>query len=195
MASQACVILAERHGLCVTITNGEKLPSSGCCRNMAISVHGENFHINCFGLPLGSYDMVLGVQWLESLGPILWDFCRGMATGSPGQWRRRALHQPRPHRYSPWTSSWRSSLPCSRSPPAYHWPIARHTASTCYPTRHQSRCTRTAMHMLRRWSSNGNAPPCSTAWSSGLARRLSPLRYCLSINLMTRGDFVLITGP
>jgi hypothetical protein len=77
MASRACVILAEWHSLCVTITNGEKLPSSGCCRNMAISVHGENFHINCFDLPLGSYDMVLGVQWLESLGPILWDFCRG----------------------------------------------------------------------------------------------------------------------
>jgi hypothetical protein len=43
---------------------------------MAISVHGENFHIECFGLPLGSYDMVLGVQWLEYLGPILWDFVR-----------------------------------------------------------------------------------------------------------------------
>jgi hypothetical protein len=76
-ASRACVILAAWHDLCITVTNGDKLPPSGCCRKMAISVHDENFPIDCFGLPLGSYDMVLGVQWMESLGPILWDFRRG----------------------------------------------------------------------------------------------------------------------
>jgi hypothetical protein len=40
-------------------------------------VHGEAFHIDCYGLTLDSYDMLLGVQWLEALGPILWDFCHG----------------------------------------------------------------------------------------------------------------------
>jgi hypothetical protein len=43
---------------------------------MKMTVHDEIFHINCYGLTLGSYDMVFRVQWLESLGPILWDFCR-----------------------------------------------------------------------------------------------------------------------
>jgi hypothetical protein len=32
------------------------------------------FHNDCFSLRLGSFDIVLGVQWWESLGPILWDF-------------------------------------------------------------------------------------------------------------------------
>jgi hypothetical protein len=73
-ASRACVILAAQHGLRVTVANGDKLPASGCCRNLAIAIHGEKFRVDCYGLPLGSYDMVLGVQWLESLGPILWDF-------------------------------------------------------------------------------------------------------------------------
>jgi hypothetical protein len=34
----------------------------------------EGFMIECYGLALGSYKMVLGVQWLEALGPILNDF-------------------------------------------------------------------------------------------------------------------------
>jgi hypothetical protein len=60
-ASRACVILAERHCLCVAVANGDKLPTFGCFRNMAIAVHSENFRIDRYGLPLGSYDMVLGV--------------------------------------------------------------------------------------------------------------------------------------
>jgi hypothetical protein len=39
-------------------------------------VGDEVFSINCYGISLASYDMVLGVHWLESLGPILWDFSR-----------------------------------------------------------------------------------------------------------------------
>jgi hypothetical protein len=43
---------------------------------MSFSITGEEFSIDCYGLMLGSYEMVLGVHWLESLGPILWDFSR-----------------------------------------------------------------------------------------------------------------------
>jgi hypothetical protein len=41
---------------------------------MALMVHEERFRIDCYNLSLGSFDMVLGVQCLESLGLILWDF-------------------------------------------------------------------------------------------------------------------------
>jgi hypothetical protein len=40
---------------------------------MMMSIEGEAFIIDCYGLSLGAYDMVLGVQWLESLGSIMWD--------------------------------------------------------------------------------------------------------------------------
>jgi hypothetical protein len=30
-------------------------------------IGGKMFSMDCYGLSLGSYDMVLGVQWLESL--------------------------------------------------------------------------------------------------------------------------------
>jgi hypothetical protein len=41
---------------------------------------GERFIIDCFRLALSSFDMVLGIQWLESLGPILWNFGKHMLT-------------------------------------------------------------------------------------------------------------------
>jgi hypothetical protein len=34
----------------------------------------EAFSIDCFALDLGGFDLVLGVQWLRTLGPIVWDF-------------------------------------------------------------------------------------------------------------------------
>jgi len=39
----------------------------------------EAFTIDCFVIPRGGlrhYEMVLGYQWLSTLGPIMWDFGR-----------------------------------------------------------------------------------------------------------------------
>jgi hypothetical protein len=55
----------------VVVANGDRIDSPGCCRDIDIAIGGELFRIDCYGLSLGSYDMVLGVQWLESLRPIL----------------------------------------------------------------------------------------------------------------------------
>jgi hypothetical protein len=41
---------------------------------MAFSIGGESFSGDFFSLALAGYDVVLGTQWLASLGPILWDF-------------------------------------------------------------------------------------------------------------------------
>lgn len=34
----------------------------------------ERITIDCYTLPLASFDVVLNVQWLRTLGSILWDF-------------------------------------------------------------------------------------------------------------------------
>jgi hypothetical protein len=81
-ASRAGVTLVGLSGLHVVVANSDRLVSSGCYRDKAMTVHGELFHIDCYGLPLGSLDMVLGVQWLESLGLILWDFRWGTLASS-----------------------------------------------------------------------------------------------------------------
>jgi hypothetical protein len=48
------------------------MASSGSCIDLKINIASEQFIIACYGLSLGSYEMILGVQWLESLGPVLW---------------------------------------------------------------------------------------------------------------------------
>jgi len=44
------------------------------CRNFSWTLLGETFITDIMLVTLGSYEMVLGIQWLASLGPILWDF-------------------------------------------------------------------------------------------------------------------------
>jgi hypothetical protein len=71
---QVGLILLEHTGLYVTVANDDCINRLGCCRDLHIVAGGEPFHIDCYILALGSYDMVLSILWLESLGPIIWDF-------------------------------------------------------------------------------------------------------------------------
>jgi hypothetical protein len=58
-------------GFCVAVASGDRLDCSGCYTNLDIDITGEPFSIMCYGLALGSFEMVLGVQWLEALGVVL----------------------------------------------------------------------------------------------------------------------------
>jgi hypothetical protein len=76
VASRVGIALYARPGLRVAGANGDRLTSPRCCQDLPIKIGDEAFSLDCYGLTLGTYDMVLGVQWLESLGPMLWDFRR-----------------------------------------------------------------------------------------------------------------------
>jgi hypothetical protein len=73
----ACCLHFEpvfRHGLQVTVSNGDKVASVGVCHNVQFFNDVEAFDMDFFVIPLVGYEMVLRVQWLRTLGPILWDF-------------------------------------------------------------------------------------------------------------------------
>jgi hypothetical protein len=70
-AARFDISLNSQAGLHVAVANGDCVQSPGCCRNMKMAIGSELFHLDCYRLALGSYDMVLGVHWAESLGPIL----------------------------------------------------------------------------------------------------------------------------
>jgi hypothetical protein len=66
--------LQHRPRLTATVANGDQVSCVGVIRQAAITIHGNTFLVDLFVMPLAGYDMVLGTQWLATLGPILWDF-------------------------------------------------------------------------------------------------------------------------
>jgi hypothetical protein len=58
----------------VRVANGDTLSSSGRCPSVTIRVQGTSITSEFFLLSLEGCDVVLGVEWLRTLGPILWDF-------------------------------------------------------------------------------------------------------------------------
>ena len=58
----------------VDVANGSSLGCTAMCKGLSWTLQGTIFTADVLLLPLGNCDMVLGVQWLETLGEIKWDF-------------------------------------------------------------------------------------------------------------------------
>ena len=58
----------------VTVANVDRLRCHGLARDVPITIGDERFPITCAGIDLGCFDFILGVDFLRTLGPILWDF-------------------------------------------------------------------------------------------------------------------------
>nr|GMC88607.1 serine carboxypeptidase-like 45 [Ipomoea batatas] len=65
---------APRPGVKVVVANGDSLSSTGLCEQVLVSKGSDSFLVNLFQIPLVGFDLVLGIQWLSTLGPIWWDF-------------------------------------------------------------------------------------------------------------------------
>ncbi|PKI61860.1 hypothetical protein CRG98_017758 [Punica granatum] len=58
----------------VAVANGNELKCERVCKKFRWRMQGKEYVADMLLLPLESYDMVLGVQWLATLGDILWNF-------------------------------------------------------------------------------------------------------------------------
>jgi predicted aspartyl protease len=76
MARRAGLRLRERRNFSVAVANGDRVTSKGKALAQTVHIGGEAFVLDLYALPLGDYDIVLGVQWLGTLEPVLWDFAR-----------------------------------------------------------------------------------------------------------------------
>jgi len=74
VASKLGLHITPRPGLSINVANGERMASSGLCAATDMDVHDEQFSLDCYALPLDGFDIVLGVHWLRTLGPIIWNF-------------------------------------------------------------------------------------------------------------------------
>ncbi|OMO81357.1 Retrotransposon gag protein [Corchorus olitorius] len=68
-----CATLPMSH-VPVTVANGEALTCKEMCRQLKWEVQGLVQNTDVLLIQLLGCDMVLGIQWLQSLGPIWWDF-------------------------------------------------------------------------------------------------------------------------
>jgi hypothetical protein len=64
---------SEPANLRVTVANGDKVPCAAVARGILMLVRREEFPITCFSIGLGGFDLVLGADYLRTLGTILLD--------------------------------------------------------------------------------------------------------------------------
>ena len=58
----------------VTVGNGEELQCHQICPEVPVNIQDHAFTVDIHVLPICGADVVLGVQWLKSLGPVLTDY-------------------------------------------------------------------------------------------------------------------------
>lgn len=58
----------------VRIADGGQLTSYGCSKGVSLNLQGYEFITDLFLLDISGCDVVLGAQWLRTLGLIAWDF-------------------------------------------------------------------------------------------------------------------------
>ena len=71
---QLCLVTLLHPAMRILVANGDRVPCEGVARDVARAIGTEEFAIPCFGIDLGGFDVILGVSFLRTLGPILWDF-------------------------------------------------------------------------------------------------------------------------
>ena len=72
-AHRTGLAILPRPRLTATVANGEKVACPGVLRHAPISIEGMTFDVDLYVMPLAGYDMVLGTQWMATLGRIAWD--------------------------------------------------------------------------------------------------------------------------
>lgn len=66
--------LDTKHLFNVKIADRGKVATKGTLAQAYVKIQDFHFIIDLYAIPLGGCDIVLGIQWLRTLGHILWDF-------------------------------------------------------------------------------------------------------------------------
>jgi hypothetical protein len=71
LASKQNCLLTPIKPMLVEAANGGTMSCTKLCKNLQWKMQGVQFQADVFVMPLQSYDMVLGIQWLKLLGNVL----------------------------------------------------------------------------------------------------------------------------
>ncbi|XP_042973080.1 uncharacterized protein LOC122304883 [Carya illinoinensis] len=70
------LLVADPRPISIKIANGDVIQGEGQCSEVPLKLQGTHITTFFYLLKLGGCDLVLGVAWLQTLGPILWDFAK-----------------------------------------------------------------------------------------------------------------------
>ncbi|XP_060969861.1 uncharacterized protein LOC133037067 [Cannabis sativa] len=73
LAEQLKLPYEETKRFKVYMGNGHFLLCSKLCRNVELTLQGHSFTVDLYVLPIRGLDVVLGMQWLQTLGPCIHD--------------------------------------------------------------------------------------------------------------------------
>jgi hypothetical protein len=76
-AQRAGLPVMPRPRLTATVANGERITYPGVLRQAPIVIDSRPFAVDLYIMPLAGYDLVLGTQWLATLGDIVWNVAAG----------------------------------------------------------------------------------------------------------------------
>ncbi|KAD7480254.1 hypothetical protein E3N88_03390 [Mikania micrantha] len=74
LAEKLCCPTQEVSLMKVKVANGKEIECNQLCKNFQWLMQGIWFRTDVVLLPLDNYDMVLGIQWLQTLNDIVWNF-------------------------------------------------------------------------------------------------------------------------
>ena len=60
----------------VKVANGATIKTKGVCFGVKVVMQRHMFSVDLNALPLGDCELVLGTQWLRTLGLVQWDFLK-----------------------------------------------------------------------------------------------------------------------
>lgn len=61
----------------VTVANGDELNCETTVEPVSLTMSSEDFVADMHVIPLGGYDVILGIQWMSKVGPITFDYPNG----------------------------------------------------------------------------------------------------------------------
>jgi hypothetical protein len=74
VVKQLGLTIQQAHSFNVLVGNGEQLGCTSMCSKVSLFMGSHEFLVDLYVLPLSGAELVLGVQWLKTLGPIITDY-------------------------------------------------------------------------------------------------------------------------